>query len=178
MNCALVKIDVAAHITRKPVRVLFEMADGASLLDTALIWVFDLSNDLESQNSRGGAHRRELRFWEPELQARASADVSKHRKYCGWELDWVIAKILPEKRMTFHAGEVDQLFQIRPRTRIDFAELNGDMKAGRNFYPRADLAEFLKRRWIAGKNNLTPRATARLADTNKAEPILHAGNSL
>jgi hypothetical protein len=148
MNSALVKIDVAAHITRKPVPVLFAMADGGDLVDRALLWVFDLSNGEQ------GA-RRELRFWEPELQTRANPDPTKHNKYCGWELDWVIKKVLPEKRAAFHAGEVDYLFQIRPRTRIDFTELNGEMKQGRNFYSRQVLADFLTRRWLHSRPTAT-----------------------
>jgi hypothetical protein len=134
----LIKIDVAAHLLNKPVATLFDMAEGASLTERALRWVFDLSS---------GEIRRDLRFWTDEVNARASADASKHLKHCGWELDWVLAKLLPETRQNFHAGEVDQLLQIRPRTRIDLLESAG-VVAGRNFYDRAMLVKFLTSRWI------------------------------
>ncbi len=144
VNAALVKIDVAAADLGRSVTQIFELVDGGTLLETGLVWVFNLANDASTT-------RRDLRFWREELLARAAqrAGGSHPGKYGHWELDWVIARILPVKRTQFHAGEVDQLFQIRPRTRIDFgAELNGEMKDGRNFYARPVLAEFLKRRWL------------------------------
>ena len=138
----LIKIDVAAALfgNRKSVSQLFEMAEGGSLTEKALLWVFDLSN---------GEVRRDLRFWAPEIEARVSADASKHNKYCGWELDWVIAKIVPVTINEYRAGQVDLMFQIRPRTRIDFGEeLNGNKRNGANTYQRENLVKFLTTRWL------------------------------
>jgi hypothetical protein len=157
MNAQLVKIDVAAADLDKSVKALFEMADGGTLIERALQWVFDFSN---GDACRIGQHRRDLRFWRPEILARASKDVSLHNKYRGWQLDWVLARILPPKRLNFHAGEVDQLFQLRPRTRIDFGEeLNGKIAGGRNFYTRDVLVKFLTGRWIGTQSRvLSPKS--------------------
>lgn len=143
MNAALVKMDVAAADLQVGVRVIERMVDGGDLVVRGLVWVFDFANDLD------GGTRRELRFWRPELLARANADSTKQHKYANWELDWVIAQILPGRRKTFQAGEVDQLFQIRHNTRLAFgAELNGNLRNGANTYERDNLAAFLKRRWL------------------------------
>ena len=142
MQASLVKIDVAAADLGKSVAMIFDLVEGSYLLEPGLVWVFNLAN-----NAAGA--RRDLRFWRPELTARAQGAGQSPTAYGRYEIDWVIARILPEKRSQFHAGEVDQLFQIRPRTRIDFgAELNGELKEGRNFYARPVLAQFLKRRWL------------------------------
>lgn len=139
MNAQLVKIDVAADLIGRPVPQIFDLVDGGSLLEKGLAWVFNLANDIKGD-------RRDLRLWRPELEARRDGDSSKYSLY---RIDWVIARILPETRDRLHAGEVDQLFQIRPRTRIDFGpELNGVMLNGRNFYSRIVVAEFLKHRWL------------------------------
>lgn len=162
MNAALVKIDVAAATLGWSAPKLFSLVDGGDLVEQGFVWVFNLANDADGRN-------RDLRFWWPEIQARAAAT---RNKYVGYEIGWVIDRILPVKRATFHAGEVDQLFQIRPRTRIDLhAELAGTMESGRNFYSRAALAAFLKRRWLGAihsrKTNLPRAAATTHADTNK-----------
>jgi hypothetical protein len=139
MNAQLVKIDVAAAALGWGADKLFDLVDGGSLLERGFAWVFNLANDAE-----GG--RRDLRFWFPEIQARAKGN---DRQYSFYEIEWVIVRILPEKRVNFHAGEVDQMFQIRPRTRIDLHdEICGRLDGGRNFYSRKALAEFLRRRWL------------------------------
>jgi hypothetical protein len=143
MNAVLVKIDVACADLQVGVRVIERMVDGGDLVTRGLVWVFDLANDHYSSS------RRELRFWRTELLARASKDSTKQHKYGNWELDWVIAQILPTRRKTFQAGEVDQLFQIRHNTRLAFgAELNGNLRNGANTYDRENLASFLRRRWL------------------------------
>jgi len=158
MNAALVKIDVAAADLGKSVNTLFEMAEGGTLIERGLLWVFDFSN--------GDTDRRDLRFWRPEILVCANKDVALHTKFRGWELDWVLARILPVKRTNFHAGEVNQLFQLRPRTRIDFGEeLNGKMKGGCNFYSRAVLVKFLTARWLG-----TGGARLRRADKPLSAP--------
>jgi hypothetical protein len=143
MQPALVKIDVVAATLGVGVRRIEALVDGDDVFERGLLWVFDLAND------RSAATRRELRFWWRESQQRLVADVSKQHKYANWELDWVIAQILPVRRKFFQAGEVDQLFQIRHNTRIEFGrELNGNLQNGANTYERANLATFLARRWL------------------------------
>lgn len=151
MKAQLVKIDVAAAESGWSVKELFTLAEGSTLTEKGLAWVFDMANDLAAANSKGGSHRRDLRFWLPEIQARTSKDTSIQSKYNFWQLSWVLNKILPEKREHFHAGEVDALFQIRPRTRIDFNELNGGIQGGRNFYSREALVKFLTTRWLGNE---------------------------
>lgn len=142
MNAQLVKIDVAAASLGWSAAKLFDLVDGGTLLEKGFAWVFNLANDPTGD-------RRDLRFWFPEVQARANADTSGHGKFSNYEIDWVIAKVLPEKRQHFQAGEVDQLFQIRPRTRIDLhVELNGNLWNGAHTYRRDNLAAFLRRRWL------------------------------
>ena len=143
MNAALVKIDVAAADLQLGIRRVEAMVDGGDLVTRGLVWVFDLAND------HIAGSRRELRFWRAELLARASKDSTKQFKYSNWELDWVVAQVLPTRRKTFQAGEVDQLFQIRHNTRLAFgAELNGNKLNGANTYQRENLAAFLRRRWL------------------------------
>lgn len=155
-------------LTSQSISTLFDRADGASLTESALMWVFDFSN--------GAGQRRDLRFWLPEIQAKAGLlQGCGENEFERYELATVIARILPKSRANFHAGEVDQLFQIRPRTRIDFTELNGAMKSGRNFYSRLALANFLRNRWLGLRT--FPRAAATTpADTNKQ--TTHAGQTL
>jgi hypothetical protein len=139
MKHALVKIDVAAVDLGLGVRRITQMVDGGSSNEKGLVWVFNLAND-------SSARCRELRFWRPELHAHMQGDADK---YSPWEINQIIASILPETREKFNPGEVDQLFQIRPNSRIAYgAELNGKKVAGRNSYQRTTLAEFLKRRWL------------------------------
>lgn len=143
MNAALVKIDVAAATLGWSAGKLFDLVDGGTLLEKGFVWVFNLANDPHGD-------RRDLRFWMPEIQARC---VPHGRSYGHWEIEHVIAKVLPKNRTNFHAGEVDQLFQIRHRTRIDlhgelFGTATPTAKGTPNFYPRTVLAAFLKRRWL------------------------------
>jgi hypothetical protein len=139
MKTALVKIDVAAADTGLSVRRIEQLVDGGLVREKGITWVFNLAKDLNARN-------RDLRFWRPELLARVQDEADKYGR---WEIGQIIASILPETREKFHAGEIDQLFQIRPNTRIAYgAELNGVMEAGRNSYSRVTLAAFLKRRWI------------------------------
>ena len=136
---ALVKVEVAAADLSRPVSHIYDLVDGGSATEAGLLWAFDLAR-------HPGRQRRSLRCWRPELLARADGDG---RKYHRQPVTWIIAQILPETRQTFHAGEVDRLFQIRPRTRIDLhSELKGVLVAGRNIYRRPRLAAFLARRWV------------------------------
>jgi hypothetical protein len=115
------------------------------------------------------------------LQAHANPDTAQQRKFSNYEMEWVINKILPPARKSFHAGELDQLFQLRPRTRIDLhAEICGTLLSGRNSYARAVIADFLRRRWlgaVCSRNNFPslaneachPSALARAAGVNKPD---------
>lgn len=139
MFSALVKIDVAAADLGKSAQQVFDLVDGASLSEAGLLWVFNVA-----RNPAGC--RRELRFWRPELQARVAGQAAKYHRQT---IQWVLSEILPGTRQTFNAGDVDRMFQIRPRTRLDFGrELPGRRVAGRNVYPRQPLELFLNRRWL------------------------------
>jgi len=161
MNAQLVKIDVAAAQLGWSAAKLFDLVDGGTLLEAGFEWVFNLANDPQGK-------RRDLRFWMLEVQAR-----SNDTKLAAYELSGVINTILPPARRFFHAGEVDQLFQIRPRTRIDLHdELAGSLNSGRNQYARADLAAFLKRRHLSATKfatKETPTPTQRI--TSHKSPI-------
>jgi hypothetical protein len=139
MHAKIVKIDVAAADLGISVRRIELLVDGGLSHEIGFQWVFNLANDLS-------ARCRDLRFWRNELLARVQGDAEKYGR---WKIGQVIANILPESRENFPAGTVDELFQIRPPTRIAFgAELNGKKQAGRNSYSRPMLAAFLKRRWL------------------------------
>jgi|GEM_PF-1974773 len=189
MKPALVKIDVAAAHLGWSAGKLFDLVDGGTLLEKGFAWVFNFANALDGE-------RRDLRFWWPEIEARATGGNAA-TKFSSYEIEWVIGRILPEKRVNFAAGEVDQMFQLRPRTRIDFgAELQGNIEhrtsniehpTSANFYARKFLAAFLQRRWLGGVsvrppssvlrplNPFSPRATdAKQSDNNKPKSSLHA----
>lgn len=139
MKATLVTVDVASADLGKTAKEIFDLVDGGSLLEPALVWVFDLS-----VRQRWG--RRELRFWRMELSTRADG-----RKLGELELDAVLDRILPEDHMSLTAGELDLLWQMRPRTRLD---LNRQLKRRtlklykKKDYPRWVLREFLKQRWL------------------------------
>jgi len=143
----LLKIDVATVITGQSINVLYERAEGTGDLESALVWVFDFSRGA-SRRDVIRAHRRDLRFWHSEL---TGADVKK------LTLEQVLETILPSSKKTFQAGEVDHLFQLRPRTRLDLCGLEGELKGGRNSYTREKLAGFLQDRWIGFAKNRSRR---------------------
>lgn len=139
MKPAIVKIDVAAADLGISVRRIEQLVDGGTPREKGFTWVFNLAKNLNARN-------RDLRFWLVELLARVQGETDKHGRL---EIKQVIASILPETREKFHGSEVDQLFQIRPTTRLAYgAELNGKKVVGGNSYSRIMLAEFLKRRWL------------------------------
>ncbi|MEI9863033.1 MAG: hypothetical protein WDN00_00435 [Limisphaerales bacterium] len=150
MKAALVKIDVAAADLGKSVAQVFELVDGGTTHEAGIVWVFNLANDLN-------ARRRDLRFWRPELFARVQGQADKFNAH---ELDNIIPLVLTENRLSFQAGEVDQLFQIRPHTRRDYGnELPGNLDKGAHVYSRTALSNFLKRRWLS-PNGQTGKALA------------------
>ena len=141
MIAALVKIDVAAVFLKRPTRQVFDLADGGSTAETGLLWVFNLAYNLAGP-------RRDLRFWLPEVQARAAGQPTQYHHQ---DIDWILSQILPGGRQSFNAGYVDQLLQIRERTRNDYgSQLPGKQVSRRNVYSRAALESFLRRRWIGG----------------------------
>lgn len=140
MNAALVKIDVAAVDLKHGVPSIQKMVDGGDLLLPGLVWVFNVARDLNSRD-------RELRFCRLELQG-VSFNPPRN-PYARHKLGEMIALILPEGINNFQAGQVDDLFQLRPRTRIDLhEEICGKLISGRNSYSRTVLASFLRRRWL------------------------------
>jgi hypothetical protein len=164
MQPVLVKIDVAVVELRRTVRAIYAMADGGTRLDKALCWVFDLA-----QASRGV--RRDLRFWHPELLARGGADTTRQFGYSGFQLQWVIKRILPESRPRFSAGEVSELFQIRHNTRAQLLRADG-LTGGRAFYRRQTLVEFLQTCWVgrAGARPADPAQNLRFTEPRPAIP--------
>jgi hypothetical protein len=141
MTVALVKIDVAAADLGKSIVSIEQLVDGSTRRESGLLWVFNLARKPDGRI-------RALRFWRPELAARAQGGF---QNYEGRDIDWVIGQILPDRRTQLHAGEVDALFQIRPTTRLKYgAELPGKLNGGSNSYSRPALAAFLKRRWVGG----------------------------
>ena len=176
MNAALVKLDVAAAALGWSAVKLLSLADEGTLLEPGFVWVWNLANDLDGE-------RRDLRWWAVEVQVRAG--ISQPGPGSGdrsqGPLARVIGQILPLKRTNFHAGEVDAMFQIRHRTRLDYGiELNGGLVNGRTLYPRETLVAFLERRWIHRPICISPRATGdSRPDTNKSSrKAIHAGTSL
>ena len=139
MKTELVKIDVAAADLGKSVKQIFDLVEGGRLDEPGLLWIFNLAVNFHSS-------RRSLRFWRPELLARSQGEPGKYSRQ---EIMGVIGFILPMNRANFHAGEVDQLLQIRPRSRIDFGDgMPGRLNSGRHTYSRQALEAFLKSRWI------------------------------
>lgn len=140
MNPALVKIDVAAALLRLSAPALFELVEGSAKAHRrALVFVFNVAK-------RMGHRRRDLRFWLPEVQAHAQGEPGR---FAVLELPDVIERILPLRRSGFSAGELDQLFQLRRRTRIDLQrELVGELGAAGYRYQRPTVAAFLERRWL------------------------------
>lgn len=138
---ALVKIDVATVFLNRPTKHVFNLVDGGAVSEAGLLWVFNVA-----RNPAGV--RRDLRFWLPELKARTEAEPSQYHRH---DIQWVIAQILPESRTNFQAGEVDRLFQVRHSRRLEMFESAG-LAAGRNFYSRPMLADFLKCRWLGATN--------------------------
>jgi len=171
MNAALVKIDVAAAALGWSAARLFDLVDAGTLIEPGFEWVFDFAN---GQGGLRGSHRRDLRFWFPEIEAR-----SEQRPAPARTIDAVVTRILPRARQNFHAGEVDQLFQLRPRTRIDLHdELAGSLKSGRHQYHRDDLAAFLMRRWIGCDASKTFPPAIKRAANGAAPQMAGTGQSV
>lgn len=147
MFCPLVKIDVVAHMLNRSARQIFDLVDGGSPMEAGLMWVFNLA-----RNSSG--HRRDLRFWDSEIKARAAGEAAK---YHNQDLAWVLSQIMPVSRQSFPAGEVSRLLQVRHQTRLSYGEqLPGRRHSCGNTYERPALEHFLRLRWIG---NFLPRPT-------------------
>jgi len=164
MQPVLVKIDVAVVQMHRSVRAIYGMAEGGTRLDKALCWVFDFS--------RGNrCTRRDLRFWYPELMARGGTDDARRYGYSGFQLEWVIKRILPESRQRFSAGEVSEWLQIRHNTRA--ALLPADGWANRRaYYLRQTLAGFLRQCWVGGD------AAHRLGGQSVGAPTSNGGPAI
>jgi hypothetical protein len=154
MLSQLVKIDVAALGLGKSAQQIFDLVDGGTVSEVGLFWVFNLATD-------PAGHRRELRFWRPELAAREGGNASR---YHGENIDWVISQILPGNREVFHAGEVSALLQIRHNTRRGYGlQLPGRLVQCRNIYSRPALERFLRQRWLGNTVRPVNPALARCA---------------
>jgi len=108
----------------------------ARVEDGTLRWVFNLA-------SNPGGDIRDLRFWTREVQAFAVADDAARRRLQELNPGEVIQQILGERK-NFHSGEVCLLLGIRrPTLMLLRPELKGE---GRQFFSRAGIEQFLKRR--------------------------------
>jgi len=121
-------------LTRKPMSVIYAMADGGDLVSGSYQWVWDVKTDPAGKI-------RDLRFWIGEVLApKRQADL---------KLEQVIDFILPKSRRDFPAGEVQLILGIAPITLSELRdELQGSLRSGSGFYPRAGLVKFFQRRWL------------------------------
>lgn len=136
----LAKVDTVSLFTGQPVETIYARADGGSAPGDALQWVFNVA-----VNPRGEI--RDLRFWVGEFAQSPKPKVKS--------LDEGINLILPVSRCEFPAGEVCRVLQVRPITLSKLRrELNGAVRGGGGFYPRAGLVNFLRTRWLGAPGNL------------------------
>jgi hypothetical protein len=143
----LAKVDSVCLLTGKPPRVIHAMADGGDLVDGKLIWVWNVA-------SNPGGAIEDRRFWVKEI-----ADAAAVKNLT---LAEVIDQIVPRTRREFPAGEVQMLLQVRHNTLLDLrAELQGQLRARCNFYPRAALVNFLYARWLGACARPLPAAGSR-----------------
>ncbi len=130
----LAKVDTVSLFTGQPVATIYARADGGSAPGDALQWVFNLA-------VKPGNKIRNLRFWAGEFAQNPRPQVES--------LDEGINLILPASRREFPAGEVCRLLQVRPITLSKLrGELNGAVRGGGGFYPRAGLVNFFRARWL------------------------------
>jgi hypothetical protein len=119
----------------------------------ALLWVFNLATDPCGKISS-------LRFFLPELEARASGDS---KRFSDFQIAQIVGQILPASRSTWQAGALDQHFQLSRPARISLhAEILGNggircQNASSNIYARDRLAKFLERRWLGNLGTETHR---------------------
>lgn len=146
MKLALVKIDTAVAELCRTIDHVYDLVDGGRQGEPGLLWVWNVATDINGQI-------RSLRFWHPELKARASGAGEAFQKM---QLAEVIARIIPPGRRFFQAGELDQMFQIRRPTRIGLQrQLNGRRGSAGYEYPRATVAAFLETRWLGNLGGFT-----------------------
>jgi len=139
----LIKWSVVRELTGLRRDEIFDRVDGSSLLHRGFAWVWNFSTSFP-------AGPRDLRFWRWEVTAESHPDTYQHGQFGKWELAWVINKILPPQRMTFHSGDVQMLFDLNRKTFMELRdELNGNMSGARNvMFARTSLVRFLERRWL------------------------------
>lgn len=130
----LAKVDGVQLLTRRAISEIYAMADGGDLVGGRYQWVWDVKTDPHGKI-------RDLRFWIGEVLApKRQAELT---------LDQVIDFLLPKSRKEFPAGEVQRLLQVRPITLSELrAELQGSLRSGSGFYPRAGLVTFFRNRWL------------------------------
>ena len=168
MKATLVKIDVVSADLGKTAKEIVELVDGGTLLEPGLVWVFDLSQ-------RVNTGRRDLRFWRFEIHARAEGKQDALR---GLELDAVVERILPANRDRLQAGELDLLWQLRPCRRFNLnRHFTQPKRCAQRVYVRAELIAFLKRRWLGAtftrphwKSSPVVPSPARVAPRCKRRP--------
>ena len=137
---------------------IFCRVDGGDLLNKGLAWVWNFAADANGD-------MRELRFWRFELE--------RPEKTGYLELEWVIARILPEKRKNFHAGEVVEMFTLtRPTLMKLRPQMGGQLAANSSFFSRDGLARFLRERWLGAcydrRQGAGAKSSSRLTDSRGA----------
>jgi hypothetical protein len=130
----LAKVDSVAWFTRKPINVIYAMADGGDIPDGGLQWVWNVATNPTGK-------KRDLRF--------LAREFMEPQTVAGFSLEQVITILLGESRREFPAGEVCRLLQVRPITLSNLRkELNGEVRGNGGYYPRAGLVEFFSTRWL------------------------------
>jgi hypothetical protein len=131
----LVCVNTAAVLLRQRADLVYEMADGGTLLEGSLTWVFDLS-------ARGSAGvNRDLRFFLGELLAPATAR--------NLTLPRVLDCILPPAVANFQSGRVERLLGLRKQSIMRLRDqMGGQRSFNTTYFPRQKLAEFLASRWL------------------------------
>ena len=133
----LATADGVAMLIEKPIRTVYDRADGGDRHGCGYQWVWNVAT-----NPQGKI--RNLRFWVPEIDDPKAVAV--------FTLDEVISQILPVSRREFPAGLICQMLQLRGPTLAALrGELGGELRRNSGFYPRAGLAKFFHTRWLGAK---------------------------
>ena len=125
---------------------IFTRVDGSDLILKPLVWVFDFASTWPENE------KRDLRFWRAEVEALPDAGLEnggRHAVTGHWEIEWVVARILPPARTTYPAGDVVKLFCLNRSTLKKLRpQMAGQLATGGSTYTRAGLAAFLTARWL------------------------------
>lgn len=144
MRPVLVKVDVAARELGLAPKRIMEMAQGGTLTEGSLIWVFNLA--------RADARRIDYRFWLGELMCKANNVPFPTRT-----LDEAMNCICPPSVANWHAGRIIEEFQFRDSTLLRVREEIGQPLG---MIPREKLVTWLKQRWLGAAPELAAFSTS------------------